>query len=78
MPRRADPTGVLGGTRHPERDVELRIDGDPGGPDLAVVADPSCPMTAMADLGLVTDAGDLLVTLASRLDISVANEVPRA
>jgi hypothetical protein len=35
-------------------------------------------MTAMADLGLVTDAGDLLVTLARRLDISDANEVPRA
>jgi hypothetical protein len=35
-------------------------------------------MTAMADLGLVTDAGGLLVALARRFDIPVPNEVPDA
>jgi len=36
---------------------------------VSVNTDPSCPMTAMADLGLVTDAGTLLVELARRLGI---------
>jgi electron transfer flavoprotein alpha subunit len=63
--------GVSGATQHT---------GGIGAPRhiVSVNTDPSCPMTAMADLGLVTDAGDLLVALARRLDLSVANEVPRA
>ncbi len=36
---------------------------------VSVNTDPSCPMTAMADLGLVADAGSLLVELAGRLGI---------
>ena len=37
---------------------------------VSVNTDPSCPMTAMADLGLVTDAHALLVELADRLGVS--------
>ncbi len=36
---------------------------------VSVNRDPSCPMTAMADLGLVTDAGALLDELARRLGV---------
>ena len=36
---------------------------------VSVNLDPSCPMTAMADLGLVTDAGALLEELAHRLGL---------
>jgi electron transfer flavoprotein alpha subunit len=36
---------------------------------ISVNTDPSCPMTSMADLGLVTDAGALLAELADRLGI---------
>ena len=36
---------------------------------VSVNTDPSCPMTAIADLGLVTDAGDLLIELARRLGV---------
>ncbi len=36
---------------------------------VSVNTDPSCPMTAMADLGLVTDAGALLAELARRLGV---------
>ena len=39
---------------------------------ISVNTDPSCPMTAMADLGLVTDAHALLAELADRLGVSVA------
>jgi electron transfer flavoprotein alpha subunit len=38
---------------------------------VSVNLDPSCPMTALADLGLVTDAGALLVELARRLGVPV-------
>ncbi|MGA2836482.1 MAG: mycofactocin-associated electron transfer flavoprotein alpha subunit [Acidimicrobiales bacterium] len=38
---------------------------------VSVNTDPSCPMTAMADLGLVTDARALLVELAGRLGVEV-------
>jgi electron transfer flavoprotein alpha subunit len=38
---------------------------------VSVNTDPSCPMTAMADLGLVTDAGELLRVLAGRLGIDL-------
>ena len=36
---------------------------------ISVNLDPSCPMTAMADLGLVTDARALLAELADRLEV---------
>jgi electron transfer flavoprotein alpha subunit len=36
---------------------------------VSVNTDPSCPMTAMADLGLVVDAGELLDELARRLGV---------
>jgi len=36
---------------------------------VSVNTDPSCPMTSMADLGLVTDAGALLAELADRLGV---------
>ena len=48
-------TGGLGAPRHI---VSVNIDG-------------SCPMTAMADLGLVTDARELLTELAVRFGIEV-------
>jgi electron transfer flavoprotein alpha subunit len=37
---------------------------------VSVNLDPSCPMTAMADLGLVTDARALLAELADRLGVA--------
>ena len=37
---------------------------------VSVNTDPSCPMTAMADLGLVTDARALLLELADRLAVT--------
>ena len=63
--------GVSGATQHT---------GGIGAPRhiISVNTDPSCPMTAMADLGLVTDAGGLLVALAHRFDLPVPNEVPNA
>ena len=50
----AQHTGGLGSPRHV----------------VSVNTDPSCPMTAMADLGLVTDAGELLAELAHRLGVA--------
>ena len=44
---------------------------------VSVNIDPSCPMTAMADLGLVTDAGDLLKVLAERLGIDMPGATDR-
>lgn len=38
---------------------------------VSVNVDPSCPMTALADLGLVADAPGLLIELAARLDVAV-------
>ncbi len=46
----------IGGLGSPRHVVSVNVDG-------------SCPMTAMADLGLVTDARALLVELARRLDV---------
>jgi electron transfer flavoprotein alpha subunit len=40
---------------------------------VSVNTDPSCPMTSMADLGLVTDAGTLLAELADRLGVDVSD-----
>jgi electron transfer flavoprotein alpha subunit len=42
---------------------------------VSVNIDPSCPMTAMADLGLVTDAGELLRVLAERLGMDVPSAI---
>jgi electron transfer flavoprotein alpha subunit len=52
--------GVSGATQHV---------GGLGSPRhiISVNTDPSCPMTAMADLGLVTDARRLLIELGRRL-----------
>lgn len=63
--------GVSGATQHT---------GGIGAPRhiVSVNTDPSCPMTAMADLGLVTDAGGLLVALAHRFHLPVPNEVTDA
>ena len=49
----AQHTGGLGAPRHV----------------VSINTDPSCPMTAMANLGLVFDAGALLAELARRLEI---------
>jgi electron transfer flavoprotein alpha subunit len=56
--------GVSGATQH------VGGLGDPRHV-VSVNLDPSCPMTAMADLGLVTDGPALLVELARRLDVRV-------
>jgi electron transfer flavoprotein alpha subunit len=48
----------IGGLGTPRHIVSVNIDG-------------SCPMTAMADLGLVTDARELLTELAGRFGIEV-------
>jgi electron transfer flavoprotein alpha subunit len=42
---------------------------------VSVNTDPACPMTAMAALGLVTDATGLLLELAARLGIDVPPEL---
>lgn len=56
--------GVSGASQHT---------GGLGAPShiVSVNTDPFCPMTAMADLGLVTDAGELLKVLAGRLGIDL-------
>ncbi|MFN2536952.1 MAG: mycofactocin-associated electron transfer flavoprotein alpha subunit, partial [Mycobacteriales bacterium] len=55
--------GVAGASQHT---------GGLGNPKhvVSVNTDPSCPMTAMADLGLVTDARALLDELADRLGVT--------
>jgi electron transfer flavoprotein alpha subunit len=42
---------------------------------VSVNTDPSCPMTAMADLGIVADASAVLTELADRLGIQAAGRV---
>jgi electron transfer flavoprotein alpha subunit len=54
----AQHTGGLGAPRHV----------------VSVNTDASCPMTAMADLGLVTDARALLVELAHRLGVETTSD----
>jgi electron transfer flavoprotein alpha subunit len=44
---------------------------------VAVNVDPSCPMMALADLALVTDAPALLRALAARLDVARPEEAGR-
>lgn len=75
--------GTTGVTLDPELYVALGVSGASqhvgglGAPAhmVSVNVDPSCPMTAMADLGLVTDAVDLLVELARRLGVPVPQEI---
>jgi electron transfer flavoprotein alpha subunit len=75
--------GTTGVTIDPELYIALGVSGATqhtggiGAPRhiVSVNTDPSCPMTAMADLGLVTDAGGLLVALARRFDLPVPKEV---
>jgi electron transfer flavoprotein alpha subunit len=52
----------VGGLGHPRHVVSVNLD-------------PSCPMTMMADLGIVTDAPALLRALADRLGVRAGNEV---
>ena len=69
--------GTTGVTVDPDLYIALGVSGAAqhtggiGAPRhvVSVNTDPSCPMTAMADLGLVADAGALLVELAGRLGV---------
>jgi len=63
--------GVSGATQH------VGGLGDPRHV-VSVNIDPSAPMTAMADLGLVTDGPELLIELARRLDVEVPAGVAAA
>jgi electron transfer flavoprotein alpha subunit len=58
--------GISGATQHI---------GGLGAPDhvVSVNTDPSCPMTAMADLGIVADAPAVLSELARRLGVTAAS-----
>ncbi len=58
-------TQHVGGLGNPRHVVSVNTDG-------------SCPMTAMADLGLVTDALGLLRELAGRFGVEVPDAVPAA
>lgn len=72
--------GTTGVTLRPELYVALGISGASqhvggiGDPErvVSVNLDASCPMTGLADLGLVADAPAMLVALAERLDVPVA------
>lgn len=55
----------IGGLGTPRHVISVNIDG-------------SSPMTAMADLGLVTDAKALLVELAQRLGVAVPTDLQPA
>ncbi len=75
--------GTTGVTLRPELYVALGISGASqhiggiGDPErvVSVNMDASCPMTGLADLGLVADAPSLLVELAGRLGVPVPVEV---
>jgi electron transfer flavoprotein alpha subunit len=75
--------GTTGVTVHPEVYVALGVSGASqhtgglGGPStvVSVNLDPSCPMTAMADLGVVADALGVLVAMADLLGLGVDPEV---
>lgn len=77
--------GTTGVAVDPELYVALGISGASqhtgglGAPRhvVSVNTDPSSPMTAMADLGLVTDARELLVELAARLGVPVGPGIGR-
>ena len=77
--------GTTGVTLHPELYVALGISGASqhvggiGDPDriVSVNLDASCPMTGLADLGLVSDAPAMLVALAGRLGVAVPAEIEK-
>jgi electron transfer flavoprotein alpha subunit len=75
--------GTTGVTLDPELYVAFGISGasqhvggigDPAR-TVSVNLDASCPMTGLADLGLVSDATGLLIELAGRLGVPVPSEV---
>lgn len=71
--------GTTGVAVHPELYVALGVSGatqhtgglGSPGHTVSVNTDPACPMTALADLGLVADALGLLVELAARVGAAV-------
>ncbi len=73
--------GTTGVTIDPELYIAFGISGAAqhigglGSPRhiISVNTDPSCPMTALADLGLVTDAGGLLAELGRRLGVPMTD-----
>jgi electron transfer flavoprotein alpha subunit len=75
--------GTTGVSIDPDMYVALGVSGASqhvaglGAPDLtiSVNTDPSCPMTSIADLGLVADAFSVVVELASRLGVPVPTEL---
>jgi electron transfer flavoprotein alpha subunit len=77
--------GTTGVSVNPELYLAFGISGAAqhigglGTPDhvVSVNTDPSCPMTAMADLGIVADAPAVLTELARRLGVTDAADTPR-
>ena len=77
--------GTTGVSVSPELYIAFGISGAAqhtgglGAPDhvVSVNTDPSCPMTAMADLGIVADAPAVLGELAKRLGVTGAADMPR-
>ncbi len=75
--------GTTGVTINPDLYVAFGVSGASqhvgglGAPDhtVSINTDASCPMTAIADLGLVGDAGGILLNLAGRLGVPVPDEV---
>jgi len=77
--------GTTGVSVNPELYIAFGISGAAqhigglGAPDhvVSVNTDPSCPMTAMADLGIVADARAVLTELAKRLGVTGPADTPR-
>jgi electron transfer flavoprotein alpha subunit len=77
--------GTTGASVNPELYLAFGISGAAqhigglGTPDhvVSVNTDPSCPMTAMADLGIVADAPAVLTELAERLGVTGPADTPR-
>lgn len=75
--------GTTGVTIHPDLYIAMGVSGAAqhiggvGTPRhiVSVNTDPSAPMTAMADLGLVTDAQDLLVELGRRFGVDLPDDL---
>jgi electron transfer flavoprotein alpha subunit len=75
--------GTTGVTVNPDLYVAFGVSGASqhvgglGAPNhiVSVNTDPSCPMTAMANLGVVADAGGVLLNLAGRLGVPVPDQV---
>jgi electron transfer flavoprotein alpha subunit len=78
--------GTTGVAVSPELYVAFGISGAAqhvgglGAPEhvVSVNTDPSCPMTLMADLGIVADAPAVLAELAERLGVTAPHSAPRA